>query len=607
MEVESTFPTEMCPLSENMVGKQNNQQQPPKGSSSNGSVAPKAEPEEDEDFDQDRPRLKEERYAYAGEEPGSMDENPSNGKSGDSSHRSAVQWINDDDEIEMLDMSLTIDPPNIFNRVNSADIIYQARQKKCKLVGKYVMGDVLGEGSYGKVKEVLDSETLGRMAVKILTKRKLRRIPNGEQNVRSEIKLLRKLHHRNVIELLDVLYNEEKQKMYLIMEYCVGGLQEMLDSVVPEKKLPMHQAHGYFVQLLDGLEYLHGCGIVHKDIKPGNLLLTLDHTLKISDFGVAEALDIFAPNDDCTTGQGSPAFQPPEIANGHEVFSGFKVDIWSTGVTLYNITTGLYPYEGDNIYKLLENISRCDWVAPEWLESRLADLLTNILQEDPANRFSLQQIRHHEWFKFAPEATCPRVPVPPLKGDSTRRSTVLPYLEAHHYEVDRDYAGVYFTEHDINEEIARQQMQSASLDPRYLQSGGFDSLSFNSDDFQSAHSHHQYPHASHHYRHHHHNRHHSHQPGSYHNNGNSNVAALAGGTYSGEGSGDAESGQRESHRKMRSFSLSPKAGSRHVTNNSGSAATTSNAPVSATNSKRARSRKPVSCISWRKWSHCRQS
>lgn len=76
--------------------------------------------------------------------------------------------------------------------------------------------------------------------------------------------------------------------MYLIMEYCVGGLQEMLDSVPPERKLPMHQAHDYFVQLLDGLEYLHGRGIIHKDIKPGNLLLTLDHTLKISDYGVAE-------------------------------------------------------------------------------------------------------------------------------------------------------------------------------------------------------------------------------------------------------------------------------------------------------------------------------
>lgn len=64
-------------------------------------------------------------------------------------------------------------------------------------------------------------------------------------------------------------------------------LQDMLEST-PHKKFPVWQAHGYFCQLLDGLEYLHGKSIVHKDIKPGNLLLTLDGTLKITDFGVAE-------------------------------------------------------------------------------------------------------------------------------------------------------------------------------------------------------------------------------------------------------------------------------------------------------------------------------
>lgn len=78
----------------------------------------------------------------------------------------SVRWL-DDEEIDKLDLS-AIDPGHMFfNRVDSAEIIYQAKKKACKMVGKYVMGDVLGEGSYGKVKEVLDSEDLNRRAVKV--------------------------------------------------------------------------------------------------------------------------------------------------------------------------------------------------------------------------------------------------------------------------------------------------------------------------------------------------------------------------------------------------------------------------------------------------------
>lgn len=83
-----------------------------------------------------------------------------------------IPWINDDES----DLNL------FFHKVDSDQVIYQ-KKKKCKMIGKYVMGDLLGEGSYGKVKEVLDSETLCRRAVKILKKKKLRKIMNGEQNV----------------------------------------------------------------------------------------------------------------------------------------------------------------------------------------------------------------------------------------------------------------------------------------------------------------------------------------------------------------------------------------------------------------------------------------
>lgn len=328
---------------------------------------------------------------------------------------------------------------SFIHRIDSTDVIYQPRRKRAKLIGKYLMGDLLGEGSYGKVKEMLDSETLCRRAVKILKKKKLRRIPNGEANVKKEIQLLRRLQHKNIIQLVDVLYNEEKQKMYMVMEYCVCGMQEMLDSV-PEKRFPVFQAHGYFCQLLDGLQYLHSQGIVHKDIKPGNLLLTTDGALKISDLGVAEALHPFAEDDTCRTSQGSPAFQPPEIANGLDTFSGFKVDIWSAGVTLYNITTSLYPFEGDNIYKLFENIGKGDYTVPEECGPPLSDLLRGMLEYDPVKRFSIQRIRQHNWVRKKHPPSEPPVPIPPSADtrDRWRSMTVVPYLEDLHGYAEED-------------------------------------------------------------------------------------------------------------------------------------------------------------------------
>nr|XP_019599658.1 PREDICTED: serine/threonine-protein kinase STK11 isoform X3 [Rhinolophus sinicus] len=270
-------------------------------------------------------------------------------------------------------MSVGMD--TFIHRIDSTEVIYQPRRKRAKLIGKYLMGDLLGEGSYGKVKEVLDSETLCRRAVKILKKKKLRRIPNGEANVKK-----------------------------------------------------------YFCQLVDGLEYLHSQGIVHKDIKPGNLLLTTGGTLKISDLGVAEALHPFAEDDTCCTSQGSPAFQPPEIANGLDTFSGFKVDIWSAGVTLYNITTGLYPFEGDNIYKLFENIGKGDYTIPGDCGPPLSDLLKGMLEYEPAKRFSIQQIRQHSWFRKKHPPAEELVPIPPSADckDRWRSMTVVPYLEDLH-------------------------------------------------------------------------------------------------------------------------------------------------------------------------------
>ncbi|KAK7945730.1 hypothetical protein WMY93_001458 [Mugilogobius chulae] len=301
-----------------------------------------------------------------------------------------------------------------IHRIDSTEVIYQPRRKRAKLIGKYLMGDLLGEGSYGKVKEMLDSETLCRRAVKILKKKKLRRIPNGEANVKKEIQLLRRLQHKNVIQLVDVLYNEEKQKIYPC-QYCVCGMQEMLDSV-PEKRFPVFQAHGYFCQLIDGLEYLHSQGIVHKDIKPGICCSPL------------MALHPFADDDTCRTSQGSPAFQPPEIANGLDTFSG------------------------DNIYKLFENIGKGDYTIPEECGPLLSDLLQGMLEYDPVKRFSIQNIRQHNWVrkKHPPSERPVPIPANAESRDPWRSMTVVPYLEdLHGYTEEEDDDELYDGEDEI--------------------------------------------------------------------------------------------------------------------------------------------------------------
>lgn len=153
------------------------------------------------------------------------------------------------------------------------------------------------------MKEVLHSGTLERYAVKIFSPSKLKRIPNGLENVKTEIKILRRLHHRNVCCIKDVLRKEAKNKTYVIMELGVCCISD-LAKAFSHSRLPLFKVHDYFLQLMNGLEYCHSKGVIHKDIKPSNLVVTTVDCLKIIDFGVAEMLSPFAPNDLVSSSQG---------------------------------------------------------------------------------------------------------------------------------------------------------------------------------------------------------------------------------------------------------------------------------------------------------------
>lgn len=326
--------------------------------------------------------------------------------------------------------------PDHITRMNSAEVLYKPQRKDPKMIGRYLMGERLGEGSYGKVKEALDVVTLRRHAVKIMKTKKLQKLNHGQgpTNAKKEIKLLKTLKHKNVIELTEVIYNTIKHKIYVVMEYCMTNLEDLIKYA---KRLPEWQVHGYFVQLTAGVAYIHSQGIIHHDIKPGNLLLTADHIVKLSDFGVAEILDRFQEGDTCFSSFGTPMFQSLEIANGAENFQGFKIDVWAMGVTLWHLALGTYPYEGDHIFNVYASISLgklttplADIVATFGMTDEFEGMIAGMLDADITTRFSTDQIKRQPWFLMHHPRSTPEVAIPvESKIDMHKMSTVVEFLE----------------------------------------------------------------------------------------------------------------------------------------------------------------------------------
>ncbi|KAH7698573.1 CAMK/CAMKL/LKB protein kinase [Aphelenchoides avenae] len=323
---------------------------------------------------------------------------------------------------------------------NFLEEVYE--EKPPKIIGDYLFGNVVGEGSYSKVKEVLHKQKLIRRAVKIIKDKRLRKIPGGEANVQREIEILKRVRHPNVVQLCEVFRVEEKQKLYIIMEFCVCSMQQMLDNC-PQKRLPEFQAHLYFSQLMSGLEYLHTQGIIHKDIKPGNLLLSLDGMLKICDMGVAEELESGDANSDwCSIAQGTPKFQPPEIVQGTNTqFRGRPCDIWAAGVTLYHMVSSQYPFEGDVVMKLFDNIVKMPLEMPTTVtvSDDLEKLLCGLLEKDPELRWNSTLIMSSSWMKAEHVVVGEQVvSVPEMKNAPAHRPMSVYRALEQLYETDEE-------------------------------------------------------------------------------------------------------------------------------------------------------------------------
>ena len=147
--------------------------------------------------------------------------------------------------------------------------------------------------------------------------------------------------------------------------------------------------------MIDAIHYLGELGIVHRDVKPENLLLDEKMNLKMVDFGLSNT---YQENEKLVTACGSPCYAAPELIKGLE-YVGQKADLWSCGVVLFTMLCGHLPFEDSNTQNLYQKILNARYKFTCYLSKEIKALISNILVPDPAVRYGLKQIMSNGWFK----------------------------------------------------------------------------------------------------------------------------------------------------------------------------------------------------------------
>ena len=208
-----------------------------------------------------------------------------------------------------------------------------------RLDGRYEITELIGQGGMANVYKATDVLDNRIVAVKIL-KREFSESDEFLRRFRNESKAIAVLSHPNIVKIYDMGFSEKLQ--YIVMEYIDGiTLKEYIDS---ERVLNWKDAVHFIIQILRALQHAHNRGIVHRDIKPQNIMLLTDGTIKVMDFGIAK----FAREESMTaTDQaiGTVHYISPEQARGG--FSDQRSDIYSIGITLFEMVTGQVPFDGE--------------------------------------------------------------------------------------------------------------------------------------------------------------------------------------------------------------------------------------------------------------------
>ena len=272
-----------------------------------------------------------------------------------------------------------------------------SKELRIEIPGYKILGE-LGRGAMGVVYKARQELADRIVALKLML--------NSEHAAETEILRFKveaqasaRLHHPNIVQVHDV--NQVGDLPYFTLEFVDGGT---LSRRIAKETLSVNDAASMMLTLAEAIAYAHSRGVVHRDLKPGNILLTHDGILKIADFGLARRTDDISHLTVDGTILGTPSYMSPEQAYGDQSRIGPLSDVYSLGAILYEFLTGRPPFKAASTWEVIHQVRNTEPTPPSMLEPKLPRDLETIcikcLQKSPDNRYGSAKLLADDLRRF---------------------------------------------------------------------------------------------------------------------------------------------------------------------------------------------------------------
>ena len=257
-----------------------------------------------------------------------------------------------------------------------------------QVLDKYELLERVGQGGMAIVYRGIDRQLKRVVAIKVLHKH-LADYQEARDRFEREAQAVAKLRHENILEIFDYSGSNEAEAAggsYIVTEFIDG---QTLKQRITDRPISYPEIGAMIVlQVCRALAHAHAAGILHRDVKPENIMIRNDGVVKLMDFGISHMVDLERLT---VTGQllGSPAYMAPEHVEGRPL--DFRTDVFAIGIVLYQLTVGKLPFEGKNPHEVLKRIAECRFLDPRQANPRIGNRLGRIILRamaaQPSDRF----------------------------------------------------------------------------------------------------------------------------------------------------------------------------------------------------------------------------